>query len=365
MGTIRGRTPSRVLAALSGAVLLAGVCAAEPPQPGPPPAAAPAPKEDPAAAAAAAEKQARLRKQELLSRVNAWFGLRKDLVTVCASCNGRGIVRGGRDCSYCRAGRRISEDAFRKIYYEWKSPRWRALPTSKDEAETRYKAMRDGGDSVPPKAFRIEKDKAELVGECHAEVPVYEGDDTVPRPTRWVWAVEPSTKKETWFVYTETADGEFGRSCPNATVGGGAGTPRREPLPPLLLEETKAILEKAKPWHGAFVSAEREGGTLFLVLDYVPPLGEVHLHDQAVVDDSIQLTRALFAGQKEWSDVRYDFRVDWKDEFGRVEKKPRWTVSMTRERFDKIVWSELQPHEVFRLFASTLHSWPGWTLRYK
>jgi hypothetical protein len=303
----------------------------------------PAPKDD------AAATQARLRRQELLSRANQWHNVRKDLIVVCASCNGRGIVRGGRDCSHCRGGRRLSEEAFRKAYYEWMSPEWRARPTSKDEVEARYKEISAGKATAPVlKEFRIDKEKAELVGECHGRVPVYEGDDTVPRDTQWVWSVEPATKKATWFVYGGEVDGEFGVSCTKAPSPGTA-PPRREPLAPLLGEELKAIVEKAKPYH-VLKSAEREGTTLLMTLEYSLPQVSIEGMDSAVVDDSIQLTRVIFGGQKEWENVRYEFVNEWKDDFGHLEKKPRVAVAMTRGRFEKIVWAELTNEEVFRLF---------------
>jgi hypothetical protein len=333
-------------------LLLGGAARAEdPPKPPPPP----PPKDD-----AAAATQARLRKQELLSRANLWHSLRKDLISVCASCNGRGMIRGGRDCSHCRAGRRVSEDAFRKAYYEWMSPEWRAQPTSKDEVETRYKAMRDGKESVPVlKSFRLDKDKVELVGECHGRVPAYEGDDTVPRDTQWVWSIEPATKKATWFVYGGIVDGEFGVSCGRTPS---PGAPRREPLAALLEEELKALVEKAKPYH-VYKSAVREGTTLHLTLDFVLPQVTVEALDDAVIDDTIQLTKGIFSGQGEWAGLRFEFQNEWRDEFGRVEKKTRYGVGMTRARFDKIVWTELSRDAVFRLFEVTPYEYPGLYLR--
>jgi hypothetical protein len=177
-----------------------------------------------------------------------------------------------------------------------------------------------------------------------------------------VWSVEPTTRKATWFVYGGEVDGEFGVSCgPGGSATAGDAPPKREALSPLLAEEVKAVVEKAKPYH-LLVLSEREGSTLHLAFDY-PLDPKLEAMDAAVMDDSIELTRAIFARQKDWAALRLEFRADWKDEFGRVERKPRVVVSMVRTKFDKIVWSELERFEVFRLFEVTYAQYPGLGLK--
>lgn len=302
----------------------------------------------------------------LKRRVGEWMAARRGLLDECPNCNGSGRITSvvgpravARTCGRCEgAGKAFSKVLGRKLLYDLRSPAWRLRPNAQAEADAEFKALRIAdGARLCPKSWTWER--GELVDADHAIAYVFEGADSVARPSQWILATDPRTKAATWFLWMEVADGRW----PDPTTGPAgnpAAPPAGEPIPQLQDILVEGALRKAPL---QFTVTKREHAAtvlrLALALPDVPPASRI---DGMVVTDAIAVVRAVWPALKsDWTDVRLTFDAPHQDRFGERKPLTLWTVSMAYATFERIHWDNLSDGDAFALFQATREEHEGWT----
>lgn len=313
--------------------------------------------EGPASAPAGVDLAARAR--SLRSTADAWWAQRRKLGVVCFQCRGTGQVlykRAVHTCPKCDGRKRVvPADVYRTIWYEMRSPAFRAQEGVRQRMEQEYKqALSDG----VPEVFQSKVERHELVDATHGLVHVTENKDTTARPQRWIWAEEPG-KKPGWWLWDAGADGEWPEPeqvAPASDV---------QPGEPLLPQEAASFAEVLRGVSnlGHKVQGHAKRGTvLLLTLDSGPqPPGT--LLEGVAVEDWRLLGRALWAGPSVWTAIEFTMRARHRDRFGAVEHRPYLRGRIGVEDFRRIRWENLAIPERLALFSPERLAPPeGWTL---
>lgn len=292
---------------------------------------------------------AQVRLTMLRARLAEWCEARRNLVDVkCPKCGGFGVLNAGRNgfltCPRCDGRKAVLEPkAFRKVHYDMKTEAWRRRPDAHKEADAAYRAADGAGrPRLFLKAFRV--DRVELVGDRFGLGWIFEGTDDVSRESRWVWDVDPATKRETWFVHEPETDGTF--AAP--TVPTTAAVPTRAPLAPDRLDALRKRLAVAGVKHD-LEDAALEGDVLHLRLFAKAPASEAAL-DACVGSDTVPAARIALDAEEGIAAVELTFLARWRDKFGAVQRAPYVTAGIRRADFEKIVFANLTAGEVLALF---------------
>jgi hypothetical protein len=333
-------------------VLLAGAARAEPPAGAPPAPAKAAP--DPAAAA---------RTNALRYRASEWLDARKRLVAVtCGTCKGFGVVIDSRTglqatCPTCGGARTIlAKDPFRRVTYDMRSPAWRRRDGAQDEANRAYLAAR--GSSRGPGYLRSSRiERVELIGDRYGIVWVFEGTDSVSRPSRWVAVKEDPSKSEGWFLYSPETDGAW----PDADAANPGGPTAPEPLPADQVDalRTKLIVARKSPF--ALESATRVGNVLVVSLFDTSAKSTQEI-DDAILDAFPWMTSESLDAQPDVPQVRLAFLARYRDSFGAVTKRTYCMLEIDRETYGKIHFENLKPEEAIGHFHPTKLEAPDGTI---
>lgn len=297
----------------------------------------------------AADSAAQVRLTTLRARLSEWCEARKNLVpTKCPKCAGYGLLDGGRGgfvaCTRCEGRKTVlSATAFRKVHYDMKTEAFRKRPNAQEEATAAYKAS-DGATrpALQLKSFRV--DRVELAGDRFGRGWIFEGTDNVSRESRWVRGIDPTSRKETWFVHEPETDGEFAVE----TVPTDAAVPTRVPLAPERLDALRKRLAVAGVKHD-LEDAAVEGDVLHLRLFAKAPASEEEL-DRCLGSDTVPAARTAFAVEEKIAGVQLLFLARWRDKFGAVGRAPYVSAGIRRADFEKIVFANLTPGEVLALF---------------
>jgi hypothetical protein len=331
-----------------------------------------------------AEAESRRRLDLLKTKVAKWAGLRKEILIVCPTCRGSGLILTRRGagvvreiCTACDGRkRRASKTAVRALCYEYHTPEWRSRDTAKDEAEAQFKRW-DRQEETPPllRTYRLDAEKTALVDDAHALAWIYENDDTVSRASRWVWSVEPLTKQGGWYLYGGEVDGPW--PDPAAAVSppppppGPAEPPGPAPPPPpaatpLPLAERTALsdaLEAAGVKH-ASVGAHVEGDAIVVRLWRSGLTAQDQL-EEAIARDVVAAARSTLEARSKEARVRLVFEARMRDPLGAVELRPYRIVSIDREKFSKIRFENLSREEGLALFEQETPALDGLVLWWK
>ena len=315
-------------------------------------------------------------REDLRQRVREWGDAWKQLIIRCSTCEGRGstrVVMGGRmltrPCSYCdQTGRKVSDTAARKVFYDLRTPEWRSSAGSLQALGDSTEEFRKGADRKPVlTTYRL--DRIDLIDATHAWTYVYFDGDSVPRSVAWVRSVEPGKGIEKWYLYMEATDGAWPQPLGSTVVPEGQDLPTAAaPGPPakpeaLSAEETaeiQSLVAKIGPYFrpsGYGKVAE----TLYITLDHEQyTRGEV-LRAQ-LTDDAIQVVRRVYGETRRWSGLRLEFRSQWQSPMGARELRSLAMVGMTRSVHDGIHFQNLRTDEVFALFEVEWRTHEGWKL---
>lgn len=306
------------------------------------------------------ERELKSRKAKLRPRASEWWRTRKRLVFVCPQCKGQGKVRAGRrrivDCPKCDGNRKVVDaKRYRKLYYDMRSPAFRKQEGIQDRLTREYESARTGS-PFPESITKYHIDEVELVGERHGLVHVEENREEVARPQRWVWA-EDEKGRCTWCLWDEAADGPWAKE----PTGTGAAANEKPPLsaPPEIRQLVVEMLEASLT---AFVPREvlLQGDTLVLRL-LARPGADAEEGNDLIGSDGVALVRALFP-LLEHPSIRADWYMNWRDDLGRTEIRPKWTSELTRERHDRVVWDNLSEIEQVRVLQWETYEHDGWIM---
>jgi hypothetical protein len=294
-----------------------------------------------------------------------WAAERTKFPSRCPMCQGRGktqLLRGGRvvllDCTQCD-GRRlwVAPKHYRIAYYDMRSPAFQALPGIKDRLETQYKAA-NSGNPWPTYYSRYRIQRAALVDATHGVVFIAWGNTRVGNETRWIWAVPTGKKQGDWWLYDEEADGPWPQ-----------GASRTDPVAPqwdtwetLDPEEHRRVREAvtaARITHRSFEYRKRGPALLVRLLPWADP--KKRPPDERVVEDAVQLAKAVFPACPSFQDLHTHWYSAWRDAFGNVAPRPTWLSRIERAKFDQVAWSSLAPPEQAQQFDWERQTHTGWT----
>jgi hypothetical protein len=302
------------------------------------------------------------RERRLVDAARRWWTQRRRLVASCSQCYGTGHVhwqRGSSVCPKCDGRKRVvSEAVHRRLHWEAMSPAYRALPGSRRAQQERH-ARENVGHPWPEavERFRVLPD-VEWASDRHAVVGVQVDDEAAPRPQRWFLA-EDRDGEERWFLFDEGgADGPW----PGGSLAA-ASLPAAASLRPLPAEE-RAVLERrfeAAKISWSLVEASR-GRDEVLVLVFVPRprVGTVAARGTRA-HDGLSVMRAIFSGTGcPWRTVHTVWQHRWRNELGQVETRVHAVGAMTKDKHDRVVWSNLTVDERAALLDWKEESYEGW-----
>lgn len=318
--------------------------------------AAPVARGEPPAPAAATDVTARLK--ALRSRAEAWWAQRRKLGVVCYQCRGTGQVlyrRAMHTCPKCDGRKRLAPaEVYREIWYEARSPAFRAREGTRERLEAEYKAALRSG---VPEVFQVRIERHEMVDDVHGVVYVAENKDATARPQRWIWAEEVG-RQAGWWLWDEGADGGWPGTAPAPGTDQGA---EGEPLAPQESEAVSGLLKGATSLQHKVAGGSKNGTVLLLTMDVGPQPGGTDLQMVALEDWRL-VGRAVWSGPSVWTEVRWRMRARHRDKFGAVEFKTYLRGRITRADFERIRWDNLEPAERLALFAPRTETHEGWLL---
>ncbi|MHC4789442.1 MAG: DnaJ-like cysteine-rich domain-containing protein [Planctomycetota bacterium] len=301
----------------------------------------------------------RWRIARLKSRATEWLSARRKLVGTCPRCTGRGFVyetvfQGGKShrvratCPRCRGRQQVaSSKRYRQLFYEMRTPAYRLQPGVKEQLEREYRKA-DEGNPWPERLVAFMIRKVELADDTHGIVWFTADKDKTWRPMYWIWAKERNRSPK-WFVHDEVADGAW----PVAKT--------KEPVSPLSTEDRARLAETIKSLKLAFdpVELHLEGKTLVIHLRPVEPKAKV---EERIGTDAVRLARAVLGLPGEWSGLRSEWHLQWRNKLGHVEWRPAWSGYMARDKLAKIAWENLSPKERVELLEWQRFEHEGWIL---
>lgn len=298
------------------------------------------------------------RKAKLRPRASEWWRTRKRLVFVCPQCKGQGKVRYRRrrvvDCPKCDGNRKVVDaKRYRKLFYDMRSPAFRSREGIQDRLTREYESARTGS-PWPEEITKYHIDEVELVGERHGLVYVERNREDVAKPQRWVWAEDEKGRCH-WCLWDEAADGPWARQS-----GSAAGEADDDPPLAAPPEIRRLVVEMLEASLTAFVPREVliRGDTLWLRL-LQRPGADPEEGTALIGSDGVALVRALFPVVTHAS-IRADWYLNWRDDLGRTEIRPRWTSTLGREKHDVAVWENLSESEQTQVLQWSTHTHDGW-----
>ena len=300
----------------------------------------------------------KMRAAALQAVVTAWCKTRENLVGDCPTCGGRGYNGRFGECPSCHGKRLyVGPGQWQKLHYDVYSPAKRLKLRLSD-----VRAARDGEDAFNVRLKSCRFDRLQLVGTTFAKAWVFEGKDTVSRESRWVEAVDPSTKKTGWFLYSEDSDGPWSEDAASP-VGGRAEVSKSEPLKSdelqtvrgkVALVDTKLSLE----------DANRENGTLVLVFAD-PKASDATTLELDTAASVVALSTAALDAVKDAPGVRLVVLARWRDKFGEVRKRPFRTAEIDRDTYGRIHFDRLSREEQLSHFTMLSPAYEGEILWWK
>ena len=300
----------------------------------------------------------RARVAALQAVVQAWCKTRENLVGDCPICGGRGYNGRFGECPTCH-GRRlyVGPTQWQRLRYDAYTPAKRLKMKLAD-----VRAARDGEDPASVRLKSCRFDRAELVGATFGKAWVFEGKDTVSRESRWVEALDPSTKKTGWFLYSEDTDGPWTEGAATAP-GSRAEVSKSEPLNPdeLLLVRGKVALVDTKL---SLEDATRENGTLVLVFSH-PKASDATALELDTAASVVALAAAALDALKDVPAVRLVVLARWRDTFGEVRKRPFRTAEIARDMYGRIHFERLSREEQLSHFTVLSPTYDGEILWWK
>jgi hypothetical protein len=295
--------------------------------------------------------------------VQAWAKTRENLVGICPTCNGSGVQYRGRfvrgECPSCKGKKiYIGPSQWQRLNYDLYTPARRLKMRVED-----VKKAREAEDPVAVRLKSWRFDRVELVGANLGRAYVFEGKDTVARESRWVEAVDPSTKKTGWFLFSEETDGPWMESPAVAPAVSRGDVPKGEPLSSedLLAVRGKVALVETKL---SLEDATRETGTLVLTF-YNPKATDATALELDTAVSVVPLTTAGFEVMKDAPAVRLVVLARWRDKFGEVRKRPFRTSEIARDTFGKIHFERLAREEALSHFTMASPTYEGEILWWK
>jgi hypothetical protein len=289
--------------------------------------------------------------------VQAWCKTRENLVGECPTCGGRGYNGRFGECTVCHGKRiYIGPTQWQRLHYDVYSPAKRLKLRLAD-----VRAARDGEDPAQVRLKSCRFDRVELVGATFGKAWVFEGKDTVSRESRWVEAVDPSSKKTGWYLWSEDADGPWEES---PSLGGGrTDVAKSEPLKSdeLQLVRGKVALVETKL---SLEDAARENGTLVLVFSD-PKASDATALELDTAASVVALATAALDALKDVPAVRLVVLARWRDKFGEVRKRPFRTAEISRETYGRIHFERLSREEQLSHFTVLSPTYEGEILWWK
>ena len=300
------------------------------------------------------------RANALKARVVEWYEARKGLLREkCPRCAGFG---GGPttnqrwvNCPRCEGRKSVlATKAYRKLFFDMRSPAWRARATAQDEATAAY--LRADRADVPPREFiaKYQVDRVEVDG-AGGTAWALENDDPLAHESHWIWARDPKTNKDDWWVHTPETDGAWPPALAAAEEG-------------LALESADAVAVRQRV--GLAVkkhdvrAATRVRDVLLVGLYDKKAADETTLREGGE-EDAIAATRAAFEAVPWASALRVDLVARFRDKFGKVRLRPYRRLVITRAEFEKIHLDNLKRDEVIAIYGASDLAYPDEVLWWK
>ncbi len=279
----------------------------------------------------AAEPDLEARKARLKKRSRAWLEARRAL-----------LFQTGRRV-------RVSRKTFFKLYYDMRSPAWRARQGAPETLELKFASM-DAGKGRPRAVSRFAVVGAELVTERYGIGRYKMNGLEAVREVRWVWA------DGDWYLYGGDVDGTWAVPVCDASPS------RRKALSKNATAKIATTLSTLKLTHAVKETAGAGDAQVVVVLE-LKGAHTAKARTDAVRADAIAVTRALLAKDAACSGVRIAFLGDWIDRFGQVQVGPHVHVCLDRATYDRIVFANLKSDEVYALFRVRAFTHEGLKLR--
>lgn len=299
----------------------------------------------------------------LRARVDEFERAARSLVAVCKSCGGGGLryrftSRGEAmtsPCSDCgELGGTVSESAARSLFFDLRTPAWRARPSSEDDALDLFLALRPKDEeSLAWTKWRF--GEIELIDDDHAvaRTKTFISEKPVRRPKdqAWVRLEGVAGGAPSWFLWSPATDGPWPGKTP---------PPPTEPVRgSLSTDGEKAVREALKGAATAsrVVGLQRFGARLIVRLERSDK-PEKQRRDREDSVDTFRIAFALAGVVRAWDYVWIEFLVPHAGPGGATADKSYLLVSVTQAQVLRLaepingVTSLPERHEV-------LH--PGWT----
>lgn len=314
------------------------------------------------------EKEHKRRHSKLRNAAGRWITNRKAFPSRCPTCQGKGKRMGykrGRPawvaCKQCETrGAWVSDKHFRKVYYEMRTPAFRALPGIEASLNKQYIAARSGK-PWPSIIKRYRLRDREMVDDSHGIVWFLFNASKAPTATYWIWAPKSKGGKCDWFLYDARADGPWPEGREDSTpvaAGAGRGEAMWEALPAQEAQALRQAITQARLTFRAFES-QRRGRVLRIRLK---PWSDTKGRSPAdrVGPDAVRLMRAVYAGTTGWDRIEAEWRARWRDPYGRIDLRPTWRTQLTRSAYDAALWNTRTLEEQIRLLDWQDITHDGW-----
>ena len=307
-------------------------------------------------------KEYRKRRSSLRTAAGRWITSRKAFPSRCPLCKGSGFrlkKRGRRilrvKCHQCEGkGKWISRKHYRAVYYEMRTPAFRAIPDIQDQLTTQYNQVRRGS-PWPQQISRYRFRSWELVDATHGIVWVLFDAARVPQATRWIWAQREGSKEWGWFLWSARVDGAW-------PTPGSAVQEERDGWTPLSAPEwsrlRKTVVEAQLT--SRVVQSWKQGATLRVRLE---PRGisDPPPFPFRVERDAGRLFHSLFRVHPDCKAIHTEWMVPWVDGLEREKQQVRWIATLDRSAFDPQRWARVKRKQWATFLTWTNVDHEGWT----
>ncbi len=303
------------------------------------------------------EKEHKRRHSKLRTMAGRWITQRKAFPSRCPMCQGRGKRMGSKNgrptwvaCKQCATrGAWVSKKHYQAVYYDMRTPAFRALPGIQDQLGRQYTAARSGR-PWPSLIKRYRLRDREMVDDTHGVVWFLFNASKTPTATYWIWSAKAGGTSGTWCLYDARSDGPWPEGDEDeAPVASGSerSTPVWETLEPEEASGLRQAITQARLTFRAYEFVKR--GSLLLIR--LKPWSDTKGRKPAdrVGPDAVRLMRAIFTVASGWDRVESEWRAQWRDAYGRIDLKPTWIAGMTRSQHDAVLWNTKTLEEQIQL----------------
>ena len=308
------------------------------------------------------QSEYRKRRSSLRTAAGRYITHRKRFPSTCPVCKGSGKwrTRQGRrivlvDCKQCAGkGRWVSKKDYREVYYDLRTPAFRAIPGIKEELGKQYDLARQGR-PWPTTIKRYRLHEWELIDATHGISWFKLNASRAATPVRWIYASSEGGGKPRWYLWSARSDGAWptGRRSPL-----GVPTPQPDAMPPDHGRVLRAALARSRVTF-RLTDSGMAGKTLLITLEPGPDPTK-RIPEARVGIDAVRLGRALLDGAQPWTRVQAVWRDHFRDEWGRIALRPRWISALDKAKHDGAAWDTLGLDAQVALVALSEVSHVGW-----